>query len=590
MLQRRHAVFLSPLLIATVCIASLFSVPVTKGAFEDEGVRAELPQNNSLRIENRRGGVEVEVWTERYVAVAATIAGATPKRSPVIIQRTEQLLSVGVVRATATTSGRVDLSVRIPEDSRVTILTTDGKITVRGLPAALTALDQSGAIRVELPDLLDADVSATSVAGVVNSSLATTARTRSGKGFFHTVAGAGTRVARINSERGRITLAPLAGQLASSETAPSVQTVRPSVQIQSSSSERQPSSTRVERTPAPSDSQTPSTQTESQSQSRQQQPPQLIGASATPGAGTPATNSNEPQDVDEGDVIRVDTQLVTVNMSVIDRGTNRGLTGLTQNDFKIYENSVQQQIVNFESASAPFNMLLLIDLSGSTREVVQLIRAAAQHFVDAARPADRIGIITFASAPVIVSRLTTDRAALSQSINSIEQPQGSTKLYDSLAFTLDEVLKDAKDSRRNAIVLMSDGLDSTLPNVAGDGSALDYNELLNRVREFDGVLYTLWLNTEYDSISEQDVQPETFDLAYDRMKELADAGGGLFYEVENLEDLAGAYERVVADLGTVYSIGYRPTNKERDGKWRAIRVAIARPNAVARGKRGYYAK
>ena len=73
------------------------------------------------------------------------------------------------------------------------------------------------------------------------------------------------------------------------------------------------------------------------------------------------------------------------------------------------------------------------------------------------------------------------------------------------------------------------------------------------------------------------------------MKELASAGGGLFYEVEKLEDLAGAYERVVADISTVYSLGYRPTNRRRDGKWRAIRVAVARSNAVARGKRGYYA-
>jgi VWFA-related protein len=153
------------------------------------------------------------------------------------------------------------------------------------------------------------------------------------------------------------------------------------------------------------------------------------------------------------------------------------------------------------------------------------------------------------------------------------------------------VLKDAKDSRRNAIVLMSDGLDSTLPNVTGEGSQLDYRELLGRVRELDGVLYSLWLETEteYSSLSVLDVQPETFDLAHDRMKELADAGGGIFYEVESLDDLAGAYERVVADLGTVYSIGYRPTNKQRNGKWRAIRVAVSRPNAVARGKRGYYA-
>ena len=73
------------------------------------------------------------------------------------------------------------------------------------------------------------------------------------------------------------------------------------------------------------------------------------------------------------------------------------------------------------------------------------------------------------------------------------------------------------------------------------------------------------------------------------MQEMAQTGGGIFYEVDRLEDLAGAYEHVVADLGTVYGLAYRPSDKIRNGKWRAIRVNVDRPSAVARGKRGYYA-
>jgi VWFA-related protein len=90
-------------------------------------------------------------------------------------------------------------------------------------------------------------------------------------------------------------------------------------------------------------------------------------------------------------------------------------------------------------------------------------------------------------------------------------------------------------------------------------------------------------------MSPKDTQPEAFDEAYDRMREMAEAGGGIFYEVNRLEDLAGAYEKVVADLGTVYSLAYEPVNKNRDGKWRAIRIRVNRTNAVVRGKRGYYA-
>jgi VWFA-related protein len=155
---------------------------------------------------------------------------------------------------------------------------------------------------------------------------------------------------------------------------------------------------------------------------------------------------------------------------------------------------------------------------------------------------------------------------------------------------MDEVLKEAKKSRRSAIVLMSDGLDGTIPGISGQvGSKRSYQETLRNIQEFDGVLYTLWLNTEYEAMSPLDTQPEAFDMGHDRMKEMADAGGGVFYQVERLTDLAGAYEQVVADLGTMYSLAYRPSNSTRDGRWRAIRIKVERTNAVPRGKRGYYA-
>ncbi|HYJ88429.1 MAG TPA: VWA domain-containing protein, partial [Pyrinomonadaceae bacterium] len=197
---------------------------------------------------------------------------------------------------------------------------------------------------------------------------------------------------------------------------------------------------------------------------------------------------------------------------------------------------------------------------------------------------------TFAGEPTVISSLTADRELLRQRIETIDTARGDTKLYDATNFAMTELLKDSKKLRRSAIVLMSDGLDGTIPGISGQqGSKQTYQETLRNIQEFDGVLYTLWLNTEYQALHPQDTQPEAFDAGHDRMKEMADMGGGLFYEVEHLTDLAGAYERVVADLGTVYSLAYRPSDKTRDGKWRAIRVNVDRPAAVARGKRGYYA-
>jgi VWFA-related protein len=547
MLYSRRAKFLSPILI-TALFVLLSATPFVLTSSADVGVRADLPAGGELSIINPRGSVRLEVWDEQHVSVAATVRGEKLKRSPVSIKRTEQLLTISVSPREVGMLTRVDLMIRIPERSLTTVVSETGGVTVHGLPAGLTIESGYGDIRAEFPASGDADIEAESPGKEVVSTL-TESPTAGGK-VFQTRLGAGGKRVRLVSKRGRIALASYG---AAKEAALPIE-------------ESQPSEAR--RTPV------------------------LIGADKNrTGAGTPSTPLTGPEEIDEGDIVRVDTELVTLNVSVIDRGTNRGLKGLLQSDFQLFEDGVPQQIANFESSSAPFNLVLLIDLSLSTQDKISLIRDAALQFVNAARPADRIGIVTFTHEAVIVSRLTSDRAALRERIKAIEKPKGSTNVYDSIVFVMDEVFKEAKDSRRNAIVLMSDGLDSTMENVPGPGSTIAYEELLSRLREFDGVLYSMWLNveTEYSSLSPLDIQPETYDLAHDQMEKFAEAGGGLFYEVDKLEDLADAYERVVADLGTVYSLSYRPTNRLRDGKWRAIRLAVARPNAVARGKRGYYA-
>jgi VWFA-related protein len=429
---------------------------------------------------------------------------------------------------------------------------------VTGLPAALLAQSGTGEIRLNLPRRAGANVVADSKTGSVVSSIAELAANRGAAPQLRGRMGDGANSIRLYSQAGNIVLAPAVDA--------AVRTVPPQA----------PRTAQL----GPSEMPTP------------RQRPDLVGPdrSATP-AGTPAPPDTGPVEVSEGDVIRVDTELVSVNVSVVDRGTNRGVNDLTKDDFRLYEDNAPQQIAHFESSSAPFNLVLLIDLSGSTTKVVDLIKSAALHFVDAARPFDHIGIITFAGGQVVVSSLTTDHEALRERIRAIQKPDGSTKLYDSVSFAIDEVFREAKDSRRNAIVVISDGLDSVLPNVTGEGSRTSYEEMIRRSKEFDGVIYSIWTDTQsYEPLSPLDIQQETFDLGHDRMKELSDAGGGAFYECEKLEDLAGSYDRVVADLGTLYTLSYRPTNKVRDGSWRTIRVNTNRPNTVARGKRGYFAK
>ena len=546
-----------------LCLIALTNVGVASPAIiqSDEGLRFELPANGNLRIENLRGGVIAEVWKENYVSVVAITDSGRQSRSPAVIQRTESLLSVHVARGTAGAQ-RINLHLRIPARAHAAIITSDGSVEVQGLPAALLVQTVSGEIRVDLPKGSGANIVADSKTGTVSSSFAEAAVSRTSRPQLQGRLGNGGTGVRLFSQAGNITLATGVDEIS-----------RPAQTSTQIASERS-AALKPAEVPTP------------------KQKPELIGPQKnSAAAGTPAPVSSGPEEISEGDVIRVDTELVSVNVSVVDRGTNRGVNDLTRDDFRLYEDNVQQKIAHFDSASAPFNLVLLVDLSGSTTKVVELIKSAALHFVEAARPFDRIGVITFAGEQAVVSSLTTDHEALRRRISAIQRPDGSTKLYDSLAFAMEEVFREAKDSRRNAIVLISDGLDSTMPNVTGEGSTLSYDELVRRAREFDGVVYTIWTDTQsYEPLSPLDIQQETFDLAHDRLKELADVGGGAFYECEELKDLAGAYDRVVADLGTVYTLSYRPSNKVRDGSWRTIRVNVNRLNSVARGKRGYYAK
>ena len=530
----------------------------------DDGLHLELPANGNLRIENLRGGVIAQLWGEDYVSVSAIFDSGKQSRLPAVVQRTDSLLSVRVVRGPAG-APRINLELRIPARAHLAIITNEGSVEVRGLPAALLAQTTSGEISVELPDTTGANLVAESRTGTVSSSLSSAVVSPVSRPQLQARLGNGSKGVRLYSQAGNITLAnATAESLGVAATAPS----------SSSSPNERRETLEPKAVPTP------------------KQKPELTGPPLrSSGAGTPAPVSNEPEEISEGDIIRVDTELVSVNVSVIDRGTSRALNDLAKEDFRLYEDNVPQQIAHFDSVSAPFNLVLLIDLSGSTTKVVELIKSAALHFVEAARPFDRIGVITFAGGQVVVSPLTTDHNTLRQRISAIEKPEGSTKFYDSLTFAMDEVFREAKDSRRNAVVVMSDGLDSVLPNVTGEGSKLSYDELVKRAKEFDGVIYSIWVDTQsYEPLSPQDIQQETFDLAHDRMRDLADHGGGVFYECEELKDLAGAYDRVVADLGTVYTLSYRPTNKVRDGSWRTVRVNVNRANAVARGKRGYYAK
>lgn len=544
------------LLVVALLLAPFASARQSEKAGGERFLDLALPAGGEVSVENWRGGVEVEVWGENHVALAASFAATKRGASPVQISRAGETLSVKVAAAARPAQPRVDLKLRVPASARLKVTTSEGTLEVRGLPASLSAQTLSGDLLLGLPAAPDASLTAQSLNGSVNlddgvESAGAAARTVRGK--FRASWGAGSTAVNLFSGRGRIRLTAL----------PQTQTETARVNTTTATdAPRQPRlAGAYENGPAPS--------------LKTQQP-------------APAET---PQEVDEDEVVRVESDLVSLNVGVADRASGRGLVGLNISDFRLYEDNIEQRIEHFESANAPFDLLLLLDLSGSTAKVTDTIRAAARSFVAATRPQDRIAVVAFAGETSVVSPLTADRRALYASLDRLARPNGDTRLYDAVAYAVQYLEREARSERRRAVVLMSDGLDSTMPNVTGVGSQLSFDEVRSRVQEFDGVFYTVWTSTEYEAFSPEDIQPETFDLAAERLGQLAAAGGGVSYEVERLEDLAGAYERVVADLGTVYTLSYRPTNKQRDGTWRAIRVRLPRhPDATARGKRGYFAK
>jgi len=378
----------------------------------------------------------------------------------------------------------------------------------------------------------------------------------------------------------------------------------------------------------------------------QQQRPRRVGTPPAQGpatAPTPAAPAAKPpakagaQEVDEDEVVRIETQLVSVPTVVTDR-TGRPLTGLRAEDFVLYEDGRQQRIANFATTEAPFEVALLLDTSGSTRADVGLIRRAALDFIEALRPGDRVSILAFNTkregddrlAEVeLKTRLTDDREMLREAVESIGSSNG-TPFYDGLEKASREVFRDPPREQlrgRRALVALTDGVDST--------SESDFDEVRERLRAAGVVAYFVQVNTE-DFVEDrlmQDCEDDgalrlsraqlqryrrlvapgaddadfsnfcrmgpfermhisrtLYQLARQEMNRLARDTGGKTFPVGDLREARRAFRQVAEEIGTQYSLGYYSTNTARDGSFRTIRVQVRNPrDAQVRAREGYQA-
>jgi VWFA-related protein len=333
--------------------------------------------------------------------------------------------------------------------------------------------------------------------------------------------------------------------------------------------------------------------------------------------------AQEKQPEEQVATIRVNTDLVSVDVLVYDRHGQRSTANLRAEDFVVYEDGVPQKISNFSVAEAPFNLVLLIDTSGSTRDELGLIEKAARRFLTELRPQDRVAIIQFSQEVELLKDLTSDRGGLERGL-ALLTPGSGTSYYDALQLALDEVLR--KVEGRKAVVALTDGVDSygfniydqVLPRLERGGTAFYFLELnteafteermlrdcdapnhfkfsRKQLKKYFDEFVKSGLRSHYDDhcklarMEKLQINRRLYEAARAELREVAEKTGGRVYPLKNLQQLEPAYAQIADELRTQYSFAYYPSNEKRDGKWRTLRIELKKPGLTVRAKPGYRA-
>lgn len=255
-------------------------------------------------------------------------------------------------------------------------------------------------------------------------------------------------------------------------------------------------------------------------------------------------------------VSTVAPQLLRFNASVTDRN-GRAIGGMREADFTVWENGIERRVTNVAPANEPFNLVLLLDVSGSVEERMDFIRKAARDFLRTTSLQDRIAIVSFRDDIQVISDFSTDRAMLSRKLDEIDAG-GGTALYDALGYVLSEPLRRLR-GERTAIVVMSDGDDNK--------SFLPFPAILEALTESGALVYPLYVPSGLipeTSVPRPEITIDPLRTRYltlttraeDEGRKLAAASGGVYYPIRRLEDLQKAYEDVVAQLRSAYTITY----------------------------------
>ena len=337
----------------------------------------------------------------------------------------------------------------------------------------------------------------------------------------------------------------------------------------------------------------------------------------------------------EDEEIRVDTDLVEVPFVVSDR-TGKPILNLKKDNFVVYEDGKLQRLTDFSAASAPFEVALVLDTSGSTLAELPLIQRAAQNFISSLRPGDRVAIVAYkaqkdagkaTAVSEVVVPLTSDRTVLGDGLSNVQTSFG-TPYYDSLIQVAEKVFRDppAEQFRgRRALVALTDGVDST--------SVTDFDEAKELLEKTGAAAYFIKVDTReyfeenllgdcnitkrfsqsqmrryYRRFVKANVEKTSnfcelgdferlamskmlYELADNEMDQLAKASSGRVFPIADLSEARAAFKKVADEIGTKYSLGYYSSNDNRDGTYRKIKVEMKGlpPGSQIRSREGYTA-
>jgi Ca-activated chloride channel family protein len=288
------------------------------------------------------------------------------------------------------------------------------------------------------------------------------------------------------------------------------------------------------------------------------------------------------------DVIRVDTNLVTVPVTVMDR-EGRFVTDLRRDDFRVYEDGVEQQIAFFAPVEQPFTVVLLLDTSPSTKFKLKDIKESAIAFIDQLRPEDRAVGVTFNSELHVLNRMMRDRDGLRKAIRNISTAPG-TYLYATVDVMLNRLFR--RIPGRKALVIFTDGVDNLLILQPDKRRRATFKSNLRDAEESGVIIYPIQYNTLGEMLQTQEYDPESllkdYRVASDYLKSLANKTGGRLYQADTQETLRQAFASIAEDLRRQYSLGYYPKRGSVPGQQvRKIKISVNRANVAVHAKDSY---